>query len=274
MWSNIRRAYGSPGRRDGRFAAAPQNRSAWCESSYPESTTEIVADEQGRVCKMTFADGEEIVTDMIVFSAGIRPAMTWPPVRTGSRRARRHHYRRRVPHQRPDIYAIGECALYGGRIFGLVAPGYQMATTLVDVLNGGSERFTGADMSTKLKLMGVDVAAFGDGFGRTPGAQEVVFLEPAPAFIRSWYSMRKAPVVRRNSGGDARDYGTLMSMMREKVACLPTLKTSFCRSAKAPEVPLGCREFTAAAQICSCHDVCKSTLCGRSASRILPMCPR
>ena len=58
----------------------------------------------------------------------------------------------------PQVWAIGECAAPGGRMYGLVAPGYAMAEVAVDALLGGEGAFTGADMSTKLKLMGVDVA--------------------------------------------------------------------------------------------------------------------
>uniref|UniRef100_UPI0026EF9185 FAD-dependent oxidoreductase n=1 Tax=Pseudomonas aeruginosa TaxID=287 RepID=UPI0026EF9185 len=53
-----------------------------------------------------------------------------------------------------DVLAIGECALWEGKIFGLVAPGYQMARVAAAVLAGEAKRFTGADMSTKLKLLG------------------------------------------------------------------------------------------------------------------------
>src|SRR5262249_30041353 len=78
----------------------------------------------------------------------------------------------------PDVFAIGECALHDGRTYGLVAPGYHMARVVVDALRGGNgERFTGADMSTKLKLLGVDVASFGDAFATTPGARLVSFFD-------------------------------------------------------------------------------------------------
>ena len=62
----------------------------------------------------------------------------------------------------PHIYAIGEVALHGGMIYGLVAPGYEMAEIVAQNLTGGDEHFQGTDLSTKLKLMGVDVASFGD----------------------------------------------------------------------------------------------------------------
>ena len=73
---------------------------------------------------------------------------------------------------------MGECALWGGKLFGLVAPGYQMAEAAADVLLGGdSKQFTGADMSTKLKLMGVDVASFGDPFDDHDDNHIVAFQE-------------------------------------------------------------------------------------------------
>jgi NAD(P)H-nitrite reductase large subunit len=63
----------------------------------------------------------------------------------------------------PDIYAIGECALWDGRIFGLVAPGYQMAEVAARHIAGETNvQFLGADLSTKLKLMGVDTAPMSD----------------------------------------------------------------------------------------------------------------
>ncbi len=62
-------------------------------------------------------------------------------------------------------------------MYGLVAPGYAMAEVVVDALLGGEGTFTGADMSTKLKLLGVDVASFGDAHATTEGALELVYAD-------------------------------------------------------------------------------------------------
>ena len=70
----------------------------------------------------------------------------------------------------PDVYSIGESALWQNRIYGLVAPGYHMAKVAVSHITGGSEEFTGADMSTKLKLLGVDVGSVGDAHANPPGS--------------------------------------------------------------------------------------------------------
>lgn len=66
-----------------------------------------------------------------------------------------------------QIYAIGECASHNGTTYGLVAPGYQMVDVLVANLMGEDARFTGADQSAKLKLLGVTVAALGEYDGDT-----------------------------------------------------------------------------------------------------------
>ncbi len=80
--------------------------------------------------------------------------------------------------QDPLVWAIGEVACIEGRCLGLVAPGYTMAEIAVDRLLGGDATFPGADLSTKLKLLGVDVASFGDAFATTPGALELVHSDP------------------------------------------------------------------------------------------------
>ena len=79
----------------------------------------------------------------------------------------------------PDVYAVGECASAAGRCWGLVAPGYDQAAVVVDRLSGGERAFTGADLSTKLKLMGIDVASFGDALAETEHCLEIVYADPA-----------------------------------------------------------------------------------------------
>lgn len=120
---------------------------------------------------MRFADGEQLETDIVVFSAGIRPQDALgrsSGLVTGERGGICIDNQCQTSDK--DVFAIGECALWEGKIFGLVAPGYQMARVASATLAGEASAFTGADMSTKLKLLGVDVASFGDAHGRTPGA--------------------------------------------------------------------------------------------------------
>jgi nitrite reductase (NADH) large subunit len=126
----------------------------------------------------------------------------------------------------PRIFVIGECALSGGRIWGLVSPGYQMARVVADRILGGDAAFTGADMSTKLRLLDIDVASFGDAFGSTPGAKTTTFSDPVSNVYKSLIvgspvlsKRRSKPPIRPLLGGilvgDASMYDTLVQMARE-----------------------------------------------------------
>ena len=99
-------------------------------------------------------------------------------------------------------------------MYGLVAPGYAMAEVVVDALLGGPGEFTGADMSTKLKLLGVDVASFGDAFATTEGALELVF---ADAVAGHYKKLVVSDDGKRLLGGilvgDASAYGMLRPMV-------------------------------------------------------------
>ena len=88
---------------------------------------------------------------------------------------------------KPSIYAIGECALHKGQLYGFVAPGYQMAEILAKNLCGGSKTFEGADLSCRLKLMGIEVSAFGD------------YLEGGRILVHQTPSTYRKIVLRRDS---------------------------------------------------------------------------
>ncbi|WP_397472004.1 FAD-dependent oxidoreductase, partial [Rheinheimera sp.] len=125
-----------------------------------KATSSISAGSERRL-QLNFSDGTLLQTDLIVFSAGIRPQDQLGKdagLELGARGG--IVINNQCQTSDADIYAIGECALYQGQLFGLVAPGYQMARTAAAVLNGdNSHSFSGADMSTKLKLLGVDVGS-------------------------------------------------------------------------------------------------------------------
>ena len=143
-----------------------------------KNTKEIV--QQGTEARKTmhFADGSELQVDFIVFSTGIRPRDKLA-TQCGLAVAQRGGIMVNDSCQTsdPDIYAIGECASWNNRVYGLVAPGYKMAQVAVDHLLGSENSFTGADLSAKLKLLGVDVGGIGDAHGRTPGARSYVYLD-------------------------------------------------------------------------------------------------
>jgi len=134
-----------------------------------KNTKEIVQEGTEARKTMRFADGSELEVDFIVFSTGIRPRDKLA-TQCGLAVAQRGGIMINSTCQTsdPDIYAIGECASWENHVYGLVAPGYKMAQVTSDHILGNENAFTGADMSAKLKLLGVDVGGIGDAHGRTP----------------------------------------------------------------------------------------------------------
>ncbi|MBE9010138.1 nitrite reductase large subunit [Pseudanabaenaceae cyanobacterium LEGE 13415] len=228
-----------------------------------KSTTEIVS-ENGRVHKMLFADGTELQTDMIVFSAGIRPRDEMARscnLAVGERGG--IVINENCQTSDADIYAIGECALYQNRIYGLVAPGYSMATVASDHLCERSNQFTGADMSTKLKLLGVDVASFGDAFSKTPGAKEIAIVDSIQGTYKKLVIDETGKTLLGGIlVGDASAYGNLLQLMQNQITLPPHPEDLLIppRSDSSSAL-MGVDSFPDTAQICSCNNVSKAAIC-------------
>jgi nitrite reductase (NADH) large subunit len=228
-----------------------------------KNTQEIV---KGETCRyrMNFADGSFLETDMILFSAGIRPQDELArqfDLAIGERGG--IVIDNNCLTSDKNIYAVGECALWDGRIFGLVAPGYQMAKVAVDHIVGGSEQFTGADMSTKLKLLGVDVASVGDAHGRTPGCKSYVYQDGvAEVYKRIIVSEDGSKLLGAVLVGEVEAYGTLQQFCVNEME-LPECPESMILPAIDGEAAagIGVDSLPDAAQICSCNDVSKGQIC-------------
>ena len=226
-----------------------------------KNTQEIVAGQQCRY-RMNFADGSFLETDMILFSAGIRPRDELA-VQCGLQMGERGGIV--VDNQcltsAPNVYAIGECALWSGRIYGLVAPGYQMAKVACAHIVDGEGEFTGADMSTKLKLLGVDVASIGDAHGRTEGCQSYVYHdEVGQIYKRLIVSPDGRFVVGAVLVGEVEAYGNLLQLMLNNME-LPDNPEALILPSFGDAPLMGVDALPDTAQICSCNDVSKGAIC-------------
>ena len=231
-----------------------------------KATTEIV-DGENAFHKMNFADGSFLETDMIVFSAGIRPRDELAR-QAGLAMGERggiviNDYCQTSDH---DIYAIGECALWQNKIFGLVAPGYDMARVAADhILDQPSKTFAGADMSTKLKLMGVDVASIGDAHAMTPDSLSYQFCdETRQIYKKLVVNKDKTRLLGAVLVGDAAEYGDLLQMMLNCMD-LPEQPEALILPAtgNAPKAAggAGVDLLPESAVMCSCNNVTKADLC-------------
>jgi nitrite reductase (NADH) large subunit len=215
--------------------------------------------------RMVFNDGSHLETDMIVFSAGIRPrdelarqnALAVGP-RGGI--AVDDHLRT----SDPDIYAIGECAAWNEQLFGLVAPGYDMARVVARHITGQTDaRFAGADMSTKLKLMGVDVASIGDAQGKTPKCRSYRYTdERKQIYKKIVVSEDGKHLLGAVLVGNADEYGTLLQMALNDIAPPEDPEFLILPSSDGKAKPgLGVDALPDSAQICSCNNVTKGQIC-------------
>ncbi|WP_221798363.1 nitrite reductase large subunit NirB [Oceanobacter mangrovi] len=234
-----------------------------------KNTKEIVAGEECRY-RMNFADGSFLETDMILFSAGIRPQDELARqfgLDIGERGGIVVNDYCQTSND--DIYAIGECALWDNKIYGLVAPGYQMAKVAFNHIvsnllthEESAVSFQGADMSTKLKLLGVDVASIGDAHGLTAGAQSYVFNDDiAEVYKRLIVSADGKKLLGAVLVGDVEAYGTLLQLKLNDMD-IPGNPAALILPATdgAEPVGLGVSALPETAQICSCFDVSKGDI--------------
>jgi nitrite reductase (NADH) large subunit len=228
------------------------------------STVEIVDGASARH-RMVFADGTWLETDMIVFSAGIRPRdelARQSVLALGARGGVAIDNHCRTSDR--NIYAIGECAAWNDQTFGLVAPGYDMARVAARHIAGQEDAaFTGADMSTKLKLMGVDVASIGDAHGRTPQARSYQYVnEPKQIYKKIVVSADGKHLLGAVLVGDAAEYGTLLQLALNGIALPAEPEFLILPSSDGTARPgLGVEALPDSAQICSCNNVSKGAIC-------------
>ncbi|MGP9020958.1 nitrite reductase large subunit NirB [Streptomyces sp. BR1] len=230
---------------------------------------------EGAVDGMLLSDGSRLDTDLVVFSAGVRPrdqlarACGLP---VGERGGIVVDERCRT--EDPAVFAIGECALTSdGKVYGLVAPGYEMAVTAAETIAGGLEKsFTGADMSTKLKLLGVDVASFGDAHGAAEGSLDVVYTDARSGIYKKLVVSPDGTLLGGVLVGDAEMYGTLRPLTGH-IPPIPAEQLVLPAGLGAP-VALGPEALPDDAVICSCHNVTKGAVTPLSSLPEVKKCTR
>ncbi|MEN3158451.1 nitrite reductase large subunit NirB [Alkalimonas sp. NCh-2] len=211
--------------------------------------------------QLEFNDGSSLATDLVVFSAGIRPQDALAKaagLELGERGGIVIDSSCRTSD--PAIYAIGECALWQGQLFGLVAPGYQMARTAAAVLAGDSSAsFQGADMSTKLKLLGVDVGSIGDAHGRTPGAVSLYYRNDKAGHYRKLVLDQDGKqLLGAVLVGDNSYYDALLSFALHGMTLPAEPESLILPQGQTSLTPTSLPD---SATICSCHNVSKAAIC-------------
>ncbi len=229
---------------------------------HTQKATQVI--EKGDVCryKMVFVDGTDLETDMILFSAGIRPSDALArefDIEIGPRGG--IVVNDQCLTSDADIYAIGECALWNNFIFGLVAPGYTMARAAASHIIGGDLTFQGADMSTKLKLMGVEVGSIGDAHAKTEGALCYTYEnQPEEVYKKIVVDAEQKKLLGSVLIGDTSDYDTLLQYALNDIDLPANPESLILPSTGDTPAGLGPDALPDTATICSCHNVSKGDI--------------
>lgn len=211
--------------------------------------------------QVALGDGTTIDAGLVIFAAGVRPRDELAR-EAGLGIAERGGVLTDLScvTTDPDIYAVGEVAAIEGRCYGLVGPGYTSAEIVADRLLGGVAEFPEADMSTKLKLLGVDVASFGDAMGTTPDCLQVVVNDAVnQTYAKLVLSDDAKTLLGGILVGDASAYGILRPMVGEPLPGDPLALIAPAGSENGGAA-LGVGALPAGAQICSCNSVTKGDL--------------
>ncbi|MEO6229498.1 MAG: nitrite reductase large subunit NirB [Ferruginibacter sp.] len=228
-----------------------------------KNTSKILGDDV--ITGMQFSDDTTISVDMLVISAGIKPRdeiAIGAGLEVGPRGG--IMVNDRLQTSDPEIFAIGECALYKGMIYGLVAPGYEMADVVAANLCGGAKEFTGYDMSTKLKLIGIDVASFGDPFMKTENSRTLVFEDTNKGIYKRINISGDGKELHGGIlVGDAEQYNMLLQTCKNKMVLPPNPEDMILGSRGGSEASAGAgvQALPDDALICSCESVSKIDIC-------------
>ncbi|MDJ1113147.1 nitrite reductase large subunit NirB [Microbacterium dauci] len=220
-------------------------------------TTRLDADRDRHVVGLELRDGAWERTDVVVFTVGVRPrdelarqaGLDVDPrggivIDDGCRTSD------------DRILAIGEVASFGAQCVGLVAPGYAMAEVAATRLLGQDAAFPGFDLSTKLKLSGVEVASFGDAFAETPGALDVVYADPIAGVYKKLVVSDDAKTLLGGIlVGDASAYGSLRPLVGRALGGDPV---AYLMPQDGVAAPTG--DLPDDALVCSCNSVTAGTI--------------
>ena len=219
----------------------------------------------GSITGMNFSDDSNLGVDMLVISAGIRPRDELAKA-SGLLMGERGGILvdNTLKTSDPSIFAIGEVALLNGMIYGLVAPGYDMASVAVDQILGETQAKMEAqiDMSTKLKLIGVDVASFGEPFMPASKGHSIVFENKTKGlYKRINVSHDGKTLLGGILVGDASDYNMLHQIYLNGMPLPENVEELILGARDGGSAPMGVMQLPDDAQVCSCENVSKGTIC-------------
>lgn len=215
---------------------------------------------------MEFDENDKLDVEMLIISAGIRPrdelAKTCD-LKVGTRGGIWVNNKMQTSDE--SIYAIGECALFNDMIYGLVAPGYDMAEVAVNQILGNDEvkMVDEIDMSTKLKLIGVDVASYGEPFMPIEKGYSIIFENKTKGiYKRVNVSLDRKKLLGGILVGDVSDYNMLHQIYLNELPIPENAEELIVSGVGQGNSAFGSvLDLPDEAQVCSCESISKGEIC-------------
>ncbi len=214
-----------------------------------------VCDGNGKVELIRFEDGSNLETDIVVISAGIKPRDELAKL-CGLKTNPRGGILVDDLLQSSDsnIYAVGEVASHRDMVYGLVAPGYEMAEVVASCLTGEKKAFKGGDLSTKLKLVGIDVASFGESVETVRVSRMITFEDSVKGvYKRINISGDGKYLLGGVLVGDSGDYNRLLHAYKSEVILPPDPSELIVGKSQKENI----LDLHDSAVICACENVTK-----------------
>ncbi|MGL1933457.1 MAG: nitrite reductase large subunit NirB [Fibrobacterales bacterium] len=200
---------------------------------------------------LRFKDNSTLPIDIVLISTGIYPRDELAKesgIETGERGG--IIINDHLQTNDPNVYAIGDCALHDGIMYGLIAPGYKMAQVLAERLTGKDSTFQAMDSSTRLKLFGVDVSSIGDPLKKSPRYKEVSIMNESTGIYKKIVTDKITnTLIGAILVGDNSDYNKLYQYYIEKTPLPPVAESLLIQTGDTDN------SFDLKGQICSCANV-------------------
>ncbi len=221
---------------------------------------------ESAITGMEFDENDKLDVEMLIISAGIRPrdelAKTCD-LKVGTRGGIWVNNKMQTSDE--SIYAIGECALFNDMIYGLVAPGYDMAEVAVNQILGIDEvkMVDEIDMSTKLKLIGVDVASYGEPFMPIEKGYSIIFENKTKGiYKRVNVSLDRKKLLGGILVGDVSDYNMLHQIYLNELPIPENAEELIVSGGGQGNSAFGSvLDLPDEAQVCSCESISKGEIC-------------
>jgi len=218
----------------------------------------------GRVKAVRFKDGSQVPADLVVMAAGIRP-------NTALAESTGLHCQRGIvvtdtlqTVTDARIWAVGECAAHRGTAYGLVAPLFEQAKVCATHLaEFGIGRYLGSQVSTKLKVTGIDLFSAGDFMGGE-GCDSIVLSDPQGGVYKKLV-IKDDKLVGACLYGDTVDGSWYFKLLREGRSVSDIRdRLMFGESSLGDAGHQGQNKAAAMAdadEVCGCNGVSKGAIC-------------